>query len=335
MSNAKKLAEYISIQTPEAWERCYAAAMEQYDPLWLQEFDFDEILTYYGFSEEVYRHRLHRELELLVQDQTLNRICWLMHYVLFMADMEDFLDVWAWGKGAEKPFAEHGSPTTCVVALLTGQPIHARNMAQRGYDQEQITEHKQGVRNGWVRQREVFGVDGIRFGLMVWGAYYMRGYLVRLGRLHYEYGARQVHKYDDLFEGEVGHIQLHIPPADNGLQDDEVEQSVRMAGEKLEQYFPQLAGKTKVFCVHTWLLSPQLREMLKPNSNIIKFQNRFTITDVYDGTASFLINGFNISAPPGSFDYNTLPEDTHLRRQVKQRLLRGEPLQNAWGYFTL
>ena len=245
------------------------------------------------------------------------------------------MDVGQGGKGAAKPFAEHGSPTTCVVAQLAGQPIHARNMAQRGYDAAQITVHKQGVKGGWIRQRETFGIDGIGFGLMAWGAYYMNGCLVRLGRLNYEYGVKEIHKYDDRFEGDVGYIQLHIPPADNGLQDDEVEQSVRMAKEKLERYFPELAGKEKVVCVHTWLLSPQLREMLKPDSNIVKFQNRFTITDVYEGTASFLINGFNISAPPGSFDYNTLPEDTHLRRQVKQRLLRGEPLQNAWGYFTL
>lgn len=329
------LAQYISIPLPDAWKSCGQEAMDRYCPDWLEHIDFDGILDYYEFPKEFYPARLHEELEVLRQDEDLNRICWLMHYVLFYGDDEDRSDVWRWGKGASKPFAEHGSPTTCVVAQLAGQPIHARNMAQRGYDEEQIQIHKRGVRACWMGQRNTFGIDGMGFGLMVWGTYFMHGNLVRLGRLQYEFNGKEIKKYSHLFDGNVGYIKLHIPRSHNGLRDDEVEQSIQMAAEKLDRYFPELAGKKKVFCVHTWLLSPQLREMLKPDSNIIKFQNRFTITDPYEGTASFLNNAFNISAAPGTFDYNTLPEDTSLRREIKKRLLRGETLQNAWGYFTL
>lgn len=331
--NAASLAEYISIQTPAAWENNYDAAMTDYRAEWLDDIDFEYVLDYYGFDEEYYKPRLRQELAVLKQDDRLNRVCWLMHYVLFYAEKKDFLSTWSW-KGTPYAFADHGSPVTCVVAQLAGQPIHASNMAQRGYDPEQIEIHKKGVRACWVGQHTTFGVDGVGFGLMVWGAYFMRCYLVRLGRLQFEHGLKHFGKYDHLFGGEPAYIYIHIPGASNGLQEDEVEASVQLALERIEQYFPQVAGKTPVFCTHTWLLSPELKEILKPTSNIVKFQNRFTITEFDESVAPFLNFGFKVNDGP-DLDYSTLPEDTHLRRELKKRLLNREPLHQGFGYFTV
>ncbi|MBE6973546.1 MAG: hypothetical protein E7440_06690 [Ruminococcaceae bacterium] len=330
-----KLAKYISISVPAAWEHCYDAAMAQYRPDWLDDYNFEMILDYYGFSEEYYKPRLRQEVALLKEDAILNRICWLMHYILFYGEKTDFLNVGSWGKGADHPFSEHGSPVTCVVAALTGQAIHVQNMAERGYDEEQIQIHKNGVQRCWVGQHEDYGVDGISFELLVWMGCFLRCHLVRLGRLQYECGLKHFGKYDHLFEGEPIYIFIHIPATDNGLQNEDVGESIRLAQEKLDEYFPQIAGKTAVFCTYSWLLSPQLRDILKPDSNIIKFQDRFNVTESIDGTGSFLNFAFKINAAPGSFDYNTLPEDTHLRREIKARLLRGDPLQQGWGYFTV
>lgn len=329
----QKLADYISITVPTAWENCYEAAMELYRPNWLDDYDFEYILEYYGFSEEYYKPRFRQEVALLKEDATLNRICWLMHYVLFYAQADDYRNILSWGKG-QTPFAEHGSPTTCVVAFLTGQSIHAKTMADRGYDAEQIQIHKNGMRGCWVGQHEDFGVDGVTFGLMCWSAMFVRGYLVRLGRLQYEHGLKFYPHYDHLFEGEPAYINIHIPSADNGLQDDEVAESVRLAEEKLEQYFPQIKGKTRVYCCNTWLLSPQLREILseKPGSNIIKFQDRFTLLSVAEDPGPFLKFGFKVNPPA---DYEKLPEDTSLRRELKARLVRGDLLQTGFGYFTV
>ena len=329
-----ELAAYISIQVPAAWEHCFEAAMEQYRSDWLEQFDFESILDYYRFSEEYYKPRLRQELALLKQDATLNRICWLMHYILFYApDKKDFLNVWGW-KGDPYAFAHHGSFVTCVVAQLAGQPIHADNMAMRGYDPEQTDIHIRGVRACWVGQHETYGIDGVGFGHMLWGAYFMKCHLVRLGRLEYECGLKHFESYDHLFDKEPVYIYIHIPPADNGLQDDEVTDSVQMALDRLEQYYPQVKGKQVVFCTHTWLLSPELREILKPDSNIVKFQNRFHITEYDEAVAPFLSFGFKVTPGP-DVDYKALPEDSHLRREIKTRLLNGEKLHQGWGYFTV
>lgn len=72
---------------------------------------------------------------------------------------------------------------------------------------------------------------------------------------------------------------------------------------------------------------------MKPGSNILKFQNRFTVTKLYAGTQSFLINVFHITKPVTEVDVAALPEDSSLRKEVKARLLRGEEFQNGVGYF--
>lgn len=327
------LAQYVSIKTPEAWENCFEAAMERYRPHWLDELDFEYILDYYGFGDAYYKPRLRQEVGLIKQDQTLNRICWLIHYILFYAPGTDLLNGWRW-KGEPKAYAEHGSFVTNVVALLAGQPLHEQGMTQRGYDEEQIEFHIKGVRGTWVGQHETRGVDGISFGQMVWGAYFMRCTLVRIGRLEYECGLKERHEYDHLFGGEPCYISIHIPPSDDGLKDDEVDESIRMAVEHLEDYFPQTKGKKKVFLTRTWLLSPELKEMLKPDSNIMKFQNRFALLDTYEENSAFLSFVFKVSASP-ELDYNTLPEDSSLRRAIKQRLVNGETLHTALGYFVV
>ena len=328
MRDIERLAEYISIPVPSAWEHCYEPAMAKYDPDWLSKLDFDAILDYYEYPKDFYYDRIHEELDLLAQDDTLNRICWLMHYILVYASNEDLLNIWTWGK---TPFINHGSPTTCVVALLAGQACHARTIARCGYDQWQADYSRSAVRNVWIGQR-ARGVDGVGFNLMVWGAYYLRGYLVRLGRLNYEFGLKQKHEYADRFGEDAAYIYLHIPSAPNGLQDDEVAESLQMAREKLDVYFPECAGRKKVFAVRTWLLGPQLRQMLKPDSNIIKFQNRFEITDFYEGTSSYVSNIFKTNGPLESIDFASLPEETSLQKAIKERLLRGEKFQNGVGY---
>jgi len=329
--DAKALANYISIPLPPAWEASFPQAMEVYDQAWLDRWDFDAILDYYGFPGDFYRQRLHEELDLLKQDSVLNRVCWLMHYILFYGQEQHRRDLWKWSKDVI-PFAQHGSSTTCVVALLAAQPLHQENMRLRGYDQEQIAFHKTGIRNCWVGQHESFGMDGINFNMMSWGSHFVRCELVRLGRLNYEYAPFKYPSYQAQFGASAGFVDLHIPGADNGLQDGDVESSLSMAAEKLPGYFPELRGKQIVYCVSSWLLSPQLKQMLKPDSNILKFQNRFHITNYYEGTGSFLSNVFQITAPIQTVDLAALPEDTHLRREVKKRLLAGEPLQNGRGY---
>ena len=329
--DAYELARYVGMEPPEAWVECLPAAMTAYRSDWLDRIDFEPILDFYEFKEE-YRTRLRGELALLRGDETLRRVCWLMHYILYYAPMAQFRSVWSWGKYAEGGVpGGHATPVTCVVALLAGQPIHARTIAERGYDASQIAGHKRGVRGVWVGEHESKGVDGVRFTLMIWGAYFVRGILVRIGRLQYEYGVKDFPTFSQTVPEGTPIVALHIP-AGQPLDAGEVEQSLALARKTLGQYFPGVDGARAAFFTHTWLLSPQLAEMLPPESNIMKFQKLFKIFSTADGTRSFLDFLFKETRAPGTFDYNELAENSSLQRAVKRRLLAGLPLELASGY---
>lgn len=332
MLTAQELAQYIGIDAPPAWEHCFAAAMEGFRPQWLQEIDFGEILRYYEFTEPFYYDTLDKAIPMICEDEKLDRICWLIHYILYYAAEFDREAIYSWGKGGT-PFKDHGSNVICVIALLAGQPIHAENMRCRHYDEAQIAFHKTGIRNTWMGEREDYGYDGISFRLMAWGIHYIQCALVRLGRLIYQYAPNKYPEYKQELGEDVCIIDLHIPGSNNGLQDSEVTASFQLAKERLVEYFPEARGKTIAIAVSTWLLSPQLRQILKPESNIIKFQNHFHVTKLYEGTQSFLINIFHITDPVGCVDLTALPEDTHLRAAVKKILQEGGTFQNGKGYF--
>lgn len=328
--NVQELAAYISIPTPSAWEQHCADAFRCYDENWLDVLDWSEILAYYEFPELYYPDRLARELALLKQDRKLNFICFLMRHILTRGTSEDILGAWGWGAGCT-PFAQHGSPVICAVALLSAQAFHKETIARLNYDEEQILIHKKGIRNCWVREHEVFGIDGTSFALLAWGSYYLRGNLVTIGRLQFEYGVKAAAP-EHFPVKDANYVWLHVPAGKGDLTKEAIIQSICLAEESLHRYFPSLPDKPNIYCINSWLLSPQLPQLLPPDSNILKFQRLFTVTDYYEGASSFLINIFHIKNR--SVDYALLPEDTRLQRGVKAYLLQNKPLENGVGYFA-
>ena len=69
----------------------------------------------------------------------------------------------------------------------------------------------------------------------------------------------------------------------------------------------------------SWLLDPQLGELLGENANITGFQNRYIRHP--QKSAGMHVFGFVFPKRYGSFE--TLPEDSGLRRKLKQLYLDG------------
>ena len=67
--------------------------------------------------------------------------------------------------------------------------------------------------------------------------------------------------------------------------------------------------------------------MLRKDSNIINFQNRFEIFDEGETGTDFIEWLYNTKTS----DYNTLPENTSLQIKMKQHLLAGGVIRNAYG----
>ena len=67
--------------------------------------------------------------------------------------------------------------------------------------------------------------------------------------------------------------------------------------------------------------------MLRKDSNIINFQNRFEIFDEGETGTDFIEWLYKTKTS----DYNTLHENTSLQIKMKQHLLAGGVIRNAYG----
>ena len=139
-------------------------------------------------------------------------------------------------------------------------------------------------------------------------------HLFRIGELEYE-----IKPVDDDVV-----ISLHIP-SDAEFSPSAVDKSLDEAHKFFAKYYPTLFD-AKYIC-HSWLLDKQLQSMLKSDSNIVSFQNRFELVDEGEADTEFIEWLYNTK----STDYSTLPENSYLQINVKKHLLSGGVIRNAYG----
>lgn len=171
--------------------------------------------------------------------------------------------------------------------------------------------------------KECFRKYGI-YGLeeVWWLALSVKMKLFRLGRLQFE----PIQLKEDM----VGRqrtipagtevLNVHIPEGEP-LDYHACIESLRMA----EEFF---GGKKQIFVCDSWLLSPNLKEVLPENSNILRFQRMFEVTKVHYAfpQAEQRIFGDILE------DKTSYPEDTSLRRNAKAYILSGKDLGIGLGF---
>lgn len=155
-------------------------------------------------------------------------------------------------------------------ALLASLPRLLELHAERGVP-DSVTKATVSALGGvMATHRQVFGRSGV--GLMpLWGPpLRFRGADYEIGR--HDYTRAQL----GLGDGVSGHLlMMHIPPS-GPLDVQESEESVATAVESFKLWYPE--EPVHGFVCHSWLLDPQLAEYLRPDSNIIRFQQRFDLT---------------------------------------------------------
>lgn len=139
-------------------------------------------------------------------------------------------------------------------------------------------------------------------------------HLFRIGELEYEM------KHID---GNIS-IGIHIP-SDVDFSPSAIDNSLANARQFFTKHYPELSNAK--YCCHSWILDRQLKEMLNDNSNILSYQNRFEIFDEGEVGTDFIEWLYNTK----STDYDTLPENTSLQRNMKKHLLSGGVIRNAYG----
>lgn len=325
MRTPDTLARAIGMEAPASWHRRWDAVAATYDPNWLQTMDWEAVFAAYQLDQP-FIDRFLRELDVLRQDDDLNFLCWLLHDFLYLAPWEDHYSIWFWPT-APTVYANYGSPMINAVALLAGFPYHQESLTRRPWTDEQRAWSLRSVGRTCLSERDKFGVDGIRFTHMIWASLYVRGNLFQTERLQYELSYRTYPHVEALFDSKPIFIEMHIP-AGGKLTAEAIDSSLAEAKSIIPVLYPETVGKPLVFCVSSWLLSPELPELLPPESNILAFRDRFQIFDQWPAEKDFFNFLYGLAKP---IPYEDLPEDTHLRRSVKKMLLDGRTLHSAAG----
>lgn len=123
-------------------------------------------------------------------------------------------------------------------------------------------------------------------------------------------------------------IRIHIP-SEGSFEKDSIQAAYNDAREVMEQCYPDM--EYKAFFCSSWLMSEELKQILKPTSNIVGFQNDFTkVPFKSTGTLVFSFV-FNMAGIPQ--DLSALPENTSLERGVKKLYQDGGYLHEGAGFF--
>lgn len=123
-------------------------------------------------------------------------------------------------------------------------------------------------------------------------------------------------------------IRLHIPPTGK-MTPELIDKTLDATKEFAAKYFPEY--DYKAFACHSWLIDPQLDEILNEESNIVKFRKRFrSLTHKSNGEDVF---NFIFNKPDMNFDIQDLPEDSSLQRALKNHYLSGKAIYELEGFF--
>ena len=161
------------------------------------------------------------------------------------------------------------------------------------------------------RKYQIYGLEEIG-----WIAQSVKMNLFRLGRLQFEpYVLKEDLKCKSgILKRGTEVLNVHIP-AGEPLDHEKCLESFKMA-----EHFFEEDGKTHIYMCDSWLLSPRLKEVLGVESNILKFQNMFEIVKIYETYPQAEQRVF-LDVEKDKQQY---PEDTSLRKKLKQYLIEGK-----------
>ncbi len=218
---------------------------------------------------------------------------------LYFGKTEELEKLYA-ANSAEKMFRKGIPPMTPIVMFMLGGKIHDENMRRFAFDEAQVQKQKAAL----GMYIDIVSNVGNTTAL-AWSANFVRGDLIEAGILQFQ----TLYKDDGTPE-----IYIHIPGGN--LKTEDVLRSVCESRELMKRYYGIENAEYKC---DSWLLSPEIHEMLNENSNIYRFYELFDVTPGANCKDDILWNLFHVTEPSASLD-----EKTSLQRKVKAAFAEGK-----------
>ena len=201
------------------------------------------------------------------------------------------------------------------------------NGKAKGIPESILTETMQEVRRHSMNYHRSSGGKKIGIYQIRWAGTVLSGRLYCLGRLEFEMRTtKKSWEKGGIIPGDKV-ISIHIPRTGGPMTDEEVEESFRMAEEFLPKFFPD--HDYKCYTCHSWLLDPALRKLLKPDSNIIRFMDRFDVVETNPSTSAL-----GIIFGVGTTYENVLEKNpqTSLQKAAQEYIRNGGTLGEGFGF---
>lgn len=178
------------------------------------------------------------------------------------------------------------------------------------------------------------GVGGL--GVMWWLMLHFRGVIYQLGRLQFEIQHASQAVLASLSEHGVetneptNVLSIHIPDFMGPMDVDACSDSIERATLFFARHFPD--WPVEIGICNSWLLDPDLKSILKPTSNIIRFQERFTLSNE-SHVASDSVMQFVFGKHVGDID--DISPQSSLERGVIAHIKNGEDWHGREGWLRL
>lgn len=213
-----------------------------------------------------------------------------------------------------------------LYVFLAGVPAVLELNGRRGIPEE-VTWSTLGDVGLQIANYETrHGRPGFDGAFWVWQ--HFRGAIFRLGRLQYGFSGADLDGCP--MPRSVRTLGVHIP-ALGPLTPQRCDDSLTLARAFFLRHFPE--RPCRLATCASWLLDDQLTEYLPASSNIVRFQERFTLVPGWTKPGDDDTVRFVFGYVPASLD--ELPQKTTLERAVVAHMRRGRSWRIRLGWLEL
>lgn len=125
-------------------------------------------------------------------------------------------------------------------------------------------------------------------------------------------------------------MKVHIPRG-GSMTPAAVADSYARAKEIFTRCYPEYHVTS--YRIGCWMLSPVLKEILSPTSNIVAFAEDFTVFPIENNARDAFLYVFGIKGKTiPEIDFASLPEENSMQRGIKKKALEGELVYQFGGY---
>lgn len=125
-------------------------------------------------------------------------------------------------------------------------------------------------------------------------------------------------------------VSLHIPPG-GSFGEEIINDTLKQTETFIKTYFPDF--DYKAFVCYSWLLDPQLEELLGENSNIVKFGKKFHRMGAKSNALDVFYFVFGMPTDNDMPVISELPGNTKLEKMIKEHYLNKKAIYEMHGYF--